>query len=69
MFNPNAGEKTPLQIMERRSRGAAKRYADAGYGYDAVMAMYSHDFVEPTNVREPGARRQAVEMNITTRQS
>ena len=26
------------------------RYNKAGYKYDAVMAMYAHDFVEPTNV-------------------
>ena len=26
------------------------RYNAAGYKYDAVMAMYSHDFVEPTDV-------------------
>jgi hypothetical protein len=50
MFNPGAGKKTPLQIMEEGVAALRKRYADAGYGYDAVMAMYSHDFVEPTNV-------------------
>ncbi len=50
MFNPNAGEKTPLQIMEEGVAALQKRYAAAGYSYDAVMAMYSHDFVEPTTV-------------------
>lgn len=50
MFNPKAGKKTDLQIMEEGVAALQKRYADAGYGYDAVVALYAHDFVEPTNV-------------------
>jgi alpha-mannosidase len=50
MFNPKAGKKTPLQIMEEGVAELRKRYADAGYKYDAVMVLYAHDFVEPTNV-------------------
>ena len=50
MFNPRAGEKTDLQIMEQGVAELQKRYGEAGYQYDAVMAIYAHDFVEPTNV-------------------
>lgn len=50
MFNPKSGKKTDLQIMEEGVAALQKRYGDAGYGYDAVMALYAHDFVEPTNV-------------------
>ncbi len=50
MFNPNAGKKTDLQIMEEGVVALQKRYGEAGYQYDAVMAIYAHDFVEPTNV-------------------
>ncbi len=50
MFNPNAGKKTDLQIMEEGVAELQKRYVEAGYQYDAVMAIYAHDFVEPTNV-------------------
>jgi hypothetical protein len=50
MFNPKAGKKTDLEIMEEGVAALQKRYGDAGYGYDAVMALYAHDFVEPTNV-------------------
>ena len=50
MFNPNAGAKTDLQKMEEGVTELLNRYNSAGYKYDAVMAMYAHDFVEPTNV-------------------
>lgn len=50
MFNPQAGKKTDLEIMEEGVAALQKRYGDAGYAYDAVMALYAHDFVEPTNV-------------------
>jgi Glycosyl hydrolases family 38 N-terminal domain len=50
MFNPKAGKKTDLQIMEEGVAVLQKRYGDAGYQYDAVMVLYAHDFVEPTNV-------------------
>ncbi|HAF22614.1 MAG TPA: hypothetical protein DCK93_06820, partial [Blastocatellia bacterium] len=50
MFNPKAGKKTDLQIMEEGVAALQKRYGDAGYQYDAVMAIYAHDFIEPTNV-------------------
>jgi hypothetical protein len=50
MFNPKAGKKTDLQIMEEGVAELQKRYGAAGYQYDAVMAIYAHDFVEPTNV-------------------
>ena len=50
MFNPKSAKKTELQIMEEGVAALQKRYGDAGYGYDAVMALYAHDFVEPTNV-------------------
>ena len=50
MFNPNAGTKTDLQKMEEGVTELLNRYNGAGYKYDAVMVMYAHDFVEPTNV-------------------
>lgn len=60
MFNPAlAGKKTPLEVMEIGITELLNRYGKAGYKYDAVMAMYAHDFVEPTNVRN---LEKAVEM-------
>jgi hypothetical protein len=51
MFNPTlAGKKTDLDVMEIGITELLNRYNAAGYKYDAVMAMYAHDFVEPTNV-------------------
>ena len=51
MFNPEqAGKKTPLEIMEIGVTELLNRYNQAGYTYDAVMAMYAHDFIEPTYV-------------------
>jgi hypothetical protein len=51
MFNPEMiGKTTPLQEMEIGMTNLFDRYNKAGYKYDAVMAMYSHDFVEPTDV-------------------
>lgn len=51
MFNPNAGPKTDLQKMEEGVTELLTRYNNGGYKYDAVMVMYAHDFVEPTNVK------------------
>lgn len=51
MFNPDqAGKKTPLAVMEIGVTELLNRYNKAGYKYDAVMAMYAHDFIEPTDV-------------------
>jgi hypothetical protein len=51
MFNPElAGKKKPLEIMEIGVTELLTRYNEAGYKYDAVMAMYAHDFIEPTDV-------------------
>lgn len=51
MFNPGqAGKKKPLEVMEIGVREFLTRYNDAGYKYDAAMAMYAHDFIEPTSV-------------------
>jgi alpha-mannosidase len=51
MFNPDMiGKTTPIQEMEIGMTTLLNRYNQAGYKYDAVMAMYSHDFVEPTDV-------------------
>ncbi len=50
MFNPTAPKKTELQVMEEGVAVLQKRYADAAYPYDAVMAMYAHDFLRPENV-------------------
>lgn len=50
MFNPKAGRKTPLQVMEEGVAELQQRYREAGYKYDAVMTLYAHDFIEPTSV-------------------
>jgi hypothetical protein len=51
MFNPQmAGKKTPLEVMEIGVAELLNRYNSAGYKYDAVMALYAHDFIEPTDV-------------------
>ena len=51
MFNPElAGKKKPLEVMEIGVTEFLNRYNNAGYKYDAVMAMYAHDFIEPTAV-------------------
>ena len=49
MFNPElAGKKTDIEMMEIGVTDLLNNYNKAGYKYDAVMAMYAHDFVEPT---------------------
>ncbi|MGB7070306.1 MAG: hypothetical protein WBD22_12495 [Pyrinomonadaceae bacterium] len=51
MFNPElAGKKTDLEVMEIGVAELLNRYNAAGYNYDAVMTMYAHDFIEPTDV-------------------
>jgi len=51
MFNPElAGKKTDLEIMEMGVTDLLNTYNKAGYKYDAVMTMYAHDFLEPSNV-------------------
>lgn len=51
MFNPElAGKKTPLEVQEIGVTELLNRYNKAGYKFDAVMAMYAHDFIEPTDV-------------------
>lgn len=74
MFNPDlAGKKTPLEIQEIGVTELLNRYNAAGYKYDAVMAMYAHDFIEPTDVinleravREWNARHKDVQLKIAT---
>src|SRR4029079_11531106 len=39
-----------VAVMRVGLTGLLNRYKKAGYKYDAVMALYAHDFVEPTNV-------------------
>jgi hypothetical protein len=51
MFNPDlAGKKSDIDIMEIGVTDLLNNYNKAGYKYDAVMAMYAHDFIEPTSV-------------------
>jgi len=50
MFNPTAPKKAPLAIMEEGVTALLERYAKAGYTRDAVLVMYAHDFIEPSNV-------------------
>ncbi len=49
MFNPElAGKKSDIEMMEIGVTDLLNNYNKAGYKYDAVMAMYAHDFFEPT---------------------
>lgn len=51
MFNPEmAGKKSDIEMMEIGVTDLLNNYNKAGYKYDAVMAMYAHDFFEPDNV-------------------
>jgi hypothetical protein len=51
MFNPElAGKKSDIEMMEVGVTDLLNQYNKAGYKYDAVMAMYAHDFFEPGNV-------------------
>jgi hypothetical protein len=51
MFNPEmAGKKSDIEMMEIGVTDLLNNYNKAGYKYDAVMAMYAHDFLEPDNV-------------------
>lgn len=74
MFNPEqAGKKTPIEVMEIGVTELLNRYNQAGYKYDAVMAMYAHDFVEPTDVinlekavKMWNAKHKTVQLKIAT---
>ncbi len=74
MFNPHlAGKKMPLEIQEIGITELLNRYNNAGYKYDAVMAMYAHDFVEPTDVinlekaiKQWNAKHKEVQLKIAT---
>ena len=51
MFNPElAGKKTDIEMMEIGMTDLLNQYNKGGYKYDAVMAMYAHDFIEPDSV-------------------
>jgi hypothetical protein len=45
-----AGKKSDIEMMEIGVTDLLNNYNKAGYKYDAVMAMYAHDFLEPENV-------------------
>jgi len=51
MFNPEmAGKKKDIEVMKIGVTEFLNRFNKAGYKYDAAMAMYAHDFIEPTSV-------------------
>lgn len=51
MFNPGlAGKKSDIEVMEIGVTDLLNNYNKAGYKYDAVMSMYAHDFLEPSNI-------------------
>ena len=74
MFNkPVTPPKTPLEIMETGVTELLNRYNKGGYKYDAVMALYAHDFLEPSNVQNLeravkmwNARHAEVRLKIAT---
>jgi hypothetical protein len=41
--------KPPLQVMELGMKKLLETYQKAGYKYDAVLVMYVHDFVPPSD--------------------
>ncbi len=61
IFHPQTPEKSPLDSMQAGMDILLKRFADAGYRYDAALVMHVHDFLHPSTVAEPGAGRAAVE--------
>ena len=74
MFNPElAGKKSDLEMMEIGVTDLLNNYNKAGYKYDAVMAMYAHDFIEPSSVSNLeraaklwNSRRSEVKIRIAT---
>ena len=74
MFNPElAGKKSDIEMMEIGVTDLLNNYTKAGYKYDAVMAMYAHDFLEPDNVlnlqraaRMWNSRHNEVKIKIAT---
>ena len=48
-FYPKEWEgQPPLEIMQHGVDRLLKKYADAGYKYDAAMVLYLHDFIPPS---------------------
>lgn len=44
--------KPPMQVMEIGMKKLLDTYQKAGYKYDAVLVMYVHDFVPPSDERD-----------------
>jgi hypothetical protein len=67
-FYPKEWEGLPrLEIMRRGVDKLLKKYGDAGYPYDAVMVLFLHDFLPPSQEKDsmlPGIR----EWNASGRQ-
>ena len=67
-FYPKEWEGLPrLEIMQRGVDKLLKKYADAGYPYDAAMVLFLHDFLPPSQEKDsllPGIR----EWNASGRQ-
>ena len=59
-FYPKEWEGLPrLEIMQRGVDKLLKKYAEAGYPYDAVMVLFLHDFLPPSQEKDsmlPGIR-------------
>lgn len=59
-FYPKEWEGLPrLEIMQRGVDKLLKKYGDAGYPYDAVMVLFLHDFLPPSQEKDsmlPGIR-------------
>jgi len=51
--------RRPTCKLWRRVAELQKRYGEAGYQYDAVMAIYAHDFGRTYERGEPGACRKS----------
>lgn len=73
IFNPKVPVPSDLQMMQKGMDILLKRFADAGYRYDAALVMHTHDFLSPSSVTDleravalwNGARR-VPELRIAT---
>lgn len=73
MFNPNGAAKTDIQRMEEGVTELLNRYNGAGYKYDAVMVLFAHDFIEPSNIKNLeravrlwNSRHKEIQLKIST---
>ncbi|HEX4810254.1 MAG TPA: hypothetical protein VH325_15040 [Bryobacteraceae bacterium] len=52
IFNPKLPVPSDLDMMQKGMDILLKRFADAGYRYDAALVMHTHDFLPPSSVTD-----------------